>query len=142
MKIYPNLTQKFGLTQKFSLQPKVGKIFDNLNIESRKLKILNDTRKKLIMLAIEEKEVELLHLNEQFNKNKSDYTDNHENPNVSLQEKLMNALTSRLNGSMNKKNSFHLGRLEATLEFVKKKSPVKKKRKSTFKISSMILHDS
>ena len=39
----------------------------------------------------------------------------------------MNALTTRLNGNMNKKVSFHLGRQEAKKEFVKKKSQVKKK---------------
>ena len=77
--------------------------------------------------------MELLHLNEQFNNSKCDYMDNHENPDVFLQklERLMNALTSRLNGSMNKKVSFHLGRQEATKEFVTKKPQVKKKRKWT-----------
>ena len=116
-----------------SLQPKVGKIFENHTIESRKMKILNETRKKLIMLAIEEKEVELHQVREEFEKKKAEYTDINENPEVFLQklETLMNALTSRLNGQMNKKVSFHLGRQETTKEFVRKKPQVKKKRKWT-----------
>ena len=46
-------------------------------------------------------------------------------------EALMNALTHRLNTSMNKKVSFHAGRQQATVTFVRKKTQVKKKRKWT-----------
>ena len=116
-----------------SLQPKVGKVFENFGIENRKQKILSETRKKLITLAIEEKEGELHKMNEEFNKKKAEYTANNGNPDSFLKklERLMNALTTRLNGNMNKKVSFHLGRQVATKEFVKKKTQVKKKRKWT-----------
>ena len=84
-------------------------------------------------VEIEDKEVELHKLNEEFNRKKADYTANNGNPDSFLQklERLMNALTTRLNGNMNKKVSFHLGRQEAKKEFVKKKALVKKKRKWT-----------
>ena len=90
-----------------SLQPKVGKFFENPSMESRKQKVLKETRKKLIMLALEEKEVELHRLNEEFEQKRTEYTTNSENPSSFLQklETLMNALTSRLNGNMNKKVS-------------------------------------
>ena len=61
-----------------SLQPKVGKIFTNLNIESRKRVILQNTRKRLLTLAIEEKEQELKDLNVQFEQFKNEYTINNE----------------------------------------------------------------
>ena len=116
-----------------SLQPKVGKFFENPSMESRKQKVLKETRKKLIMLALEEKEVELHRLNEEFEQKRTEYTANSENPSSFLQklETLMNALTSRLNGNMNKKVSFHLGSQHVEKEFVKRKSQVKKKRKWT-----------
>ena len=53
-----------------SLQPKVGRTFENISMESRKQKILSDARKNLIALAIEDKEVELLHLNMEFEQKK------------------------------------------------------------------------
>ena len=49
-----------------SLHPKVGRTFENLNMERRKQKILSDARKKLIALAIEDKEEELRQLNQEF----------------------------------------------------------------------------
>ena len=95
-----------------SLQPKVGKQFENTDIELRKQKILAETRKKLILLAIDEKEIELHQSNELFEQVKEDYISNNENPDRFLikMEALMNALTHRLNTSMNKKVSFHAGR--------------------------------
>ena len=116
-----------------SLQPRVGKTFTNHTIEIRKMQILKETRKKLIQLAIEEKEVELHQFNEEFENKKSAYTNNSEDPVRFLQklEKLMNTLTCRLNGSMNRKVCFHLGRQETSKEFVKKTTQVKKKRKWT-----------
>ena len=69
-----------------SLQPKVGKVFENFDVENRKQKILSETRKKLIMLAIEDKEVELHKLNEEFNRKKADYTANNGNPDSFLQK--------------------------------------------------------
>ena len=42
-----------------SLQPRVGKEFQNTEIEQRKQSILRETRKKLLRLAIKEKEIQL-----------------------------------------------------------------------------------
>ena len=49
-----------------SLQPRVGKNFENIDIEQRKQTILREARKKLIRLAIDEKETELQRSNEHF----------------------------------------------------------------------------
>lgn len=116
-----------------SLQPKVGKQFVNTDIELRKQRILADTRKKLILLAIDEKEIELQQSQHQFDQMKVDYISNNENPDQFLNkmDALMNALTQRLNISMNKKVSFHAGREQTTVTFVKKRCQVKKKRKWT-----------
>ena len=116
-----------------SLQPKVGRKFDQVELETRKQRILIETRKKLIMLAIEEKELELSKCSEEFDKKKREYTEINENSVQFLQklEKLMNVLTNRLNSIMNKKVSFHSKRQQQKTEFVKKKPQVKKKRKWT-----------
>ncbi len=116
-----------------SLHPRVGKTFTHRETEMRKQKILSDTRKKLIALAIEDKENEITHISTEFNQRKTVYTENSSNPTVFLQrlEKLMNAHTHRLNSNLNKKVSFHLGRQQPQTEFVKKKVQVKKKRRWT-----------
>ena len=116
-----------------SLQPKVGKSFVNRDIEIRKQQILEDSRKKLMMLAIEEKNEELNQIQEEFSQAKEEYVSTNVSPDVFLQklEKLMNAVTHRLNKHMNKKVSFHLGQDRPTTEFVKKIVQVKKKRKWT-----------
>ena len=116
-----------------SLQPKVGRTFENLNMERRKQKILSDARKKLIALAIEDKEEELRQLNQEFEQKKSEYTENNTDTRGFLEklERLMNGLTHRLNANMNKKVNFHSGRHQTHTEFVKKKNMVKKKRKWT-----------
>ena len=44
---------------------------------------------------------------------------------------LMNALAQKLNATMNKKISFHIGRQHSPIEFVKKKTHAKKKRRWT-----------
>ena len=59
-----------------SLHPKVGRTFSNMDIENRKNKILGDARKKLIMLALEEKEKELQEQTDEFNRSKQLYTEN------------------------------------------------------------------
>ena len=107
-----------------SLQPKIGKMFLNSEIENRKQKILLETRKKLITLAIEEKEIELSQTTATFNEMKQEYM----NTNVEYEqflgrlEKLTNALTCRLNKNMNKKVSFHLEHQQPAIDFVKKKT--------------------
>ena len=116
-----------------SLQPKVGKQFENPEIEGKKIKVLQETRKKLIMLAIEEKTVELQHSNSQFEQLKENYQENNQDSNefyIRI-DALMNALTSRLNSTMNKKVNFHAGRDQPTVTFVQKKTHAKKKRKWT-----------
>ena len=50
---------------------------------------------------------------------------------LSKLEKHMNTITHRLNISMNKKITFHLGRKQPLIEFVKRKMQAKKKRKWT-----------
>ena len=116
-----------------SLQPRIGKRFSQNDIESRKWKILEETRKKLIRLAIEEKNIELSQTIEKFNQIRKEYIDanaDHETF-LSKLEKYMNAITHRLNINMNKKITFHLGRQQPLIEFVKKKMQAKKKRKWT-----------
>ena len=114
-----------------SLQPKVGRTFSHVEFENRKLKLLEDTRKNLIRIAIEEKDKELCQTNEQFSIMKQAYIDANQNHNEFLNkmEKLMNAQAHRLNNSMNKKVTFHLSNAQPPIEFVKKKAQVKKKRK-------------
>ena len=116
-----------------SLQPKVGKQFTHANFEYRKQKILEETRKKLLLLAIEEKDIELSSSNEQFNRMKHEYTCTNENPDQLLNkvEKSVESLTHSLNCNMNRKITFHLGRQQPRLKFVKKKTLTKKKRKWT-----------
>ena len=85
------------------------------------------------MLAIEEKEDELQQSNEKFDQLKQHYMSSNESPNTFLtkMDTLMNALTQRLNTTMNKKVTFHMGRQQPVISFVKKKIQVKKKRKWT-----------
>ena len=58
-----------------SLQPKVGKKFDQIEIEEKKNKILMETRKRLIMLAIKDKEIEITRCSEEFERRKQHYTE-------------------------------------------------------------------
>ncbi len=109
------------------------KTFTHIEIENRKQRILEESRKKLIELAIEEKDMELSQANEQFNNMKEEYINtisSHDNFFGKL-EKLMNALSHRLNNNVNKKVAFHLGHQQPRVEFVKKKVQLKKKRKWT-----------
>ena len=55
------------------MQPKIGKRFENPEIERKKAKILQETRKKLIMLAMEDKETELHQTSSQFHHLKETY---------------------------------------------------------------------
>ena len=117
-----------------SLQVKVGKTFTQRDIEVRKLKILCNTRKMLIKLAIEEKDLELAQINEQFNYLKEAYQLDNESANTFFNklESSTNALTSRLNKTMNKKVCFHAGFTQpVTIKFAEEKTLVKKKRKWT-----------
>ena len=116
-----------------SLQPKVGKMFENAMIEERKQKILLETRRKLLQLGVEEKEKELQQANEHFEQMKQNFLANTENPDrvLTKMDSLMNALTHRLNKNMNKKISFHVGREQPPVTFVNNKMIVKKKRKWT-----------
>ena len=116
-----------------SLQPKVGKTFTSGEMENRKQKILSETRKKLIKLAMEDKEIELLQANTEFSNLKQEYVTtnrNHEGFLIKLERQTDN-LTYRLNKNMNKKVSFHLDHQQPPIEFVKKKIQTKKKRKWT-----------
>ena len=115
-----------------SLRPKVGKQFESTEIDRRKQKILQETRKKLIKLAIEEKDIELLKTNGQFEQIKQQYILNSENSNIffNKMDALMNGLTHRLNATMNKKVSFHTGQ-QSKITFVKKSVQSKKKRSWT-----------
>ena len=56
-----------------SLQPKIGKRFENPEIERKKTKILQETRKKLIILAMEDKEIVLHQTSSQFDQLKETY---------------------------------------------------------------------
>ena len=53
-----------------SLQPSVGRTFLYQNLENSKKNILMNTRRKLIQLAIKEKDLELERLNNEFNAKK------------------------------------------------------------------------
>ena len=117
-----------------SLQPKIGRDFQNTEMNVRKTKILEEARKKLIRLAIEEKESELRKYTVEYNQRKQELLENSEDPNscVNKLQKLMNALTKRLNKKMNKKMSFHLGCQQlTTTEFTTNKIQIKKKQKWT-----------
>ena len=117
-----------------SLQPKIGRDFQNTEMNVRKTKILEEARKKLIRLAIEEKESELRKYTDEYNQRKQELLENSDDPNscVNKLQKLMNALTKRLNKKMNKKMSFHLGCQQlTTTEFTTNKIQIKKKRKWT-----------
>ena len=111
-----------------SLQPKIGKVFLNMDVETRKHNILSDTRKKLITLAIEDKDIELSQVSAEFDRLKGEYIATNVDSNTFLTklEKLMNALTQRLNKTMNKKVSFHLGSQQTSLVFVKKVDQISK----------------
>ena len=54
-----------------SLQPKIGRDFQNTEMNVRKTKILEEARKKLIRLAIEEKESELRKYTDEYNRKKT-----------------------------------------------------------------------
>ena len=86
-----------------------------------------------MMLAIEEKDIELSGCSAEFNRIKQEYTERNEDSERFLQklEISMNVLTYRLNSSMNKKVAFHSNRQHQHTEFVKKKPQVRKKRKWT-----------
>ena len=116
-----------------SLQPKVGKQFENLEVEQRKQNILQGTRKKLILLAIDEKEAELKKTTKQFEKMKQNYLSNNENSNKFLakMDSQIRTLTQKLNTNMNKKICFHIGQQQTFIIFVKKKIQSRKKRKWT-----------
>ena len=89
--------------------------------------ILHNTRRKLMQLAIEEKDLELERLNNEFNETKQTFLERNENPTEFLMklEKSSNALTQR----MNKKMGFHLQGHHEVIEFAKSKPQVKQKRK-------------
>lgn len=116
-----------------SLQPRIGKQFENSDTELQIQKILRETRKKLIQLAIDDKEAELQVHNEQFEQMKQSHMANTENVDrfYTRMDALMNALAQKLNTTMNKKISFHIGRQHLPIEFVKKKTHAKKKRRWT-----------
>ena len=115
-----------------SLQPKVGKQFKNLEVEQRKQNILQGTRKKLILLAIDKKEAELKKTIKQFEKMKQNYLSNHENPNKFLakMDSQIRTLTQKLNTNMKKMICSHNGQQQNfIITFVKRKNQSKKKRK-------------
>lgn len=72
-------------------------------------------------------------INTEFNLKKVQYTENNADPTSFLLrlEKLIGTHTYRLNKTMNKKVSFHLGRQTTPTKFVKKKVQVQRKRKWT-----------
>ena len=72
-------------------------------------------------------------LSDEFDRSKQLYTDNNANSYSYFDklQKLMSALTQRLNKKMNKKISFHLGSEQPSIEFTTNKVAVKKKRKWT-----------
>ena len=93
-----------------------------------------NTRKKLIQLAIEEKEQELERLNNEFNEKKQTLTQHqNENTNAILQklEESSNKKSKQINQKMNKKMNFHLQGQHTSIEFTKPKKQLKKKRKWT-----------
>ena len=116
-----------------SLQPRVGKEFQNTEIEQRKQSILRETRKKLLRLAIKEKEIQLTQSSEQFEQLKEEYTKNDENSNLffTKTDKLIDTLTQKLNSTMNKKVMFHGSRQQSSIKFVNQRAQAKKKRKWT-----------
>ena len=61
-----------------SLQPKIGREFNKITIENKKQKILLETRRKLIKLAIEEKDMELSECSVEFDRTKQEYTERNE----------------------------------------------------------------
>ncbi len=58
-----------------SLQPSVGRTFSDNGLEIRKKQLLENTRKKLLSLALEEKQIEVQRLNEQFEEKKREYVE-------------------------------------------------------------------
>ena len=85
-----------------NVQPKFGKT------QVRKQKVLKETRKKLIMVSIEDKEIQLYGLNQEFERKRIECTVNSGNFSSFLQklETLMNAYIYHLTWSINKIFSF------------------------------------
>ena len=116
-----------------SLQPSVGRMFTHENLENRKKSLLLNTRKKLMQLAIEEKDLELVRLNSEFDELKKSFLQQNENttPFLTKLEMESNKQTRQINMKMNKKLNFHLQGQHEVMEFTKPKKQVKQKRRWT-----------
>ena len=112
-----------------SIQPKVGKEFLNIEVENQKQRILLNTRKQLIKLAIKDKEKNLQQLNSSFNEKKEEMITNFENPNKLLEklEQISNNQCRDINEKMNKKVEFHLQGQHEKIKFTKAKVYIKKR---------------
>ena len=106
-----------------SLQPSVGRTFLYQNLENSKKNILMNTRRKLIQLAIKEKDLELERLNNEFNAKKQSFLLKNINPEHFLRklEDSSNKRSRQINQKMNKKISFHLQGQHKKIEFTKPK---------------------
>ena len=116
-----------------SLQPSVGRTFINEQFETRKTNLLLNTRKKLMQLAVNEKEFELQRLNNEFDTLKRTYLDHTEDSVrfLTKMEQSSHRRTQKINERMNKKVNFHLQRQDQNIEFTTTKKQVKKRRKWT-----------
>ena len=115
-----------------SLNPRVGRIFADNGLEYRKKQLLENTRKKLLSLALEEKEIEIRRFSLQLEEKKNEYVTNHNNAKeflLKLEKKSYNT-AKQLNGRMNKKVTFHASQHQP-IDFTKGKNQTKKKRKWT-----------
>ena len=113
-----------------SLQPSIGRMFIHENLEARKMSVLTNTRKKLMQIAIEEKDLELQSLNADFTEKKQSYVERSGNATQFL-NKMENVSTKNshnINERMNKKINFHLQQQHQTIVFTTVKTQVKKKR--------------
>ena len=112
-----------------SLQPRIGKQFTIPKLEIRKKKLIKELRKKLIYIAIEEKESELEEVNKQFDQMKQNYIQKNQNANqfMSKLDSQMIKITHELNKRMNKKVSFHK-KQKTEINFVKKNNQSKNRR--------------
>ena len=114
-----------------SVQPKIGRVFTVEDLEIKKLKVLQNTRKKLLALAVEEKDIFLEQLNEEFNTSKEEYINSINDPSefLSRLEQSSSKQFRKLNEKFIKKTAFHLQRRQEMIEFIKFKLYRKKKKK-------------
>ncbi len=107
-----------------SLQPKIGRKFNYEDLESKKEEKLNELRKELLSIAMEEKNRDLMTLRGQLvaekHKLKSTHSATKQKEVIQRLEEKSATTASRLNKKMNKKVSFYLQE-RSEINFTRKK---------------------